>query len=85
VGRRKVGGGVGDAATVMCNSGRKRATWPSGERLTQGWKRRGRGRGGTWQGPERRKDGSDGAHGRTGAAACGRGETEEGGGGERGR
>jgi hypothetical protein len=41
-------------------------------------KRWGRGQDGTWHGPERRRAGSDGAHGRTAMAVCRRGETEEG-------
>jgi hypothetical protein len=66
--RRKAGGGAGDAA--MASGGEVQLGQTAGDVARaeggqrKGRKRRGRGGGGTWQGPEQHRDGRGGAHGR---------------------
>jgi hypothetical protein len=78
---RKVGGGAGDAATA--SGGEAQLGQAVGRRVVagvsqrEGEKRRGRGRGGTWRGPEQHRDGRGGAHGRENSGGARQRRTEE--------
>jgi hypothetical protein len=79
--RRKAGAGVGDAATA--SGGEAQLGQAVGRRVAagvsqrEGGKRQGRGRGGMSRGPEQRRDGRGGAHGRENGGGARQRRTEE--------